>query len=613
MSTQLPQPNIEVASRNTTEELFPPDKRSFQDFNFALTKIRRLNTEWADLISRFERNRKIRKFIADQEAMRKDKVIAQDEYYIAIRQVEINIAREKPLYQSFLKQSRRVAIFSPADRTDLDPTLLEDEFTREVQQPGWDMDHVRAVDGTLLHGFTHFELEFDETHPLNIVPSYIPVDELRFPREIKDIQEAEFCVRVKDVSISSLRDLVTDFGFNKEESEKVMTAASEKNSLVTLYKLFFKDPDGFVYVAWLAENTSQWLKSPQKLYIGRDEITTTQVRVDSVQINEQGDSLPLPPQESTETETTPIFETEYPIITFPYEVIEDAKIVESEGRARKDSSFQDAESNLMSTYVNGAARSAHLQASPKDPNGLSSAAPKQLPTTIRNGQIWDTPMTFANLPAPSNSILDAIRLNSSMNSESTNQINFLVNNRKDSRKTATEVDQASQQNSLINSAGVANYSTTLQLLWTRVWQVVQSRAISGKIRFLPIFDANTGEYIGNDIEMISQKWVIKPAGDVDVIERQEQLMQMRNDLGVMLQSSAATIFLADYLKISYPTQGQKYIQALQEGNDKKNVIQALMMLLDNFASPEEFNALPPEEKERVTSIKEQAQLILQQP
>ena len=97
-----------------------------------------------------------------------------------------------------------------------------------------------------------------------------------------------------------------------------------------------------------------------------------------------------------------------------------------------------------------------------------------------------------------------------------------------------------------------------------MYEIIRSRVLAGLIQ-----DVNP-----NVAQLYGMEWAIKPAGDVDVIERQQTVQMMMTAWPVVQQTAAAPLFMADLIQKMFPEQAMKYIGALQQAQQQQQSAQA---------------------------------------
>jgi hypothetical protein len=182
------------------------------------------------------------------------------------------------------------------------------------------------------------------------------------------------------------------------------------------------------------------------------------------------------------------------------------------------------------------------------------------------------------------------------NSQEVGNVNFAVNNRQDTRKTAREVSAASEEASLLRSVQVSLYSTFIREIYSFVWLIVQSQGSQGKITIL--LDYSTGQ---NDMEALSYEYDIRAAGDTDLVKRQELLGLYMTYWPVVQNTPIALPFLAKMLKLAFAEDGVKYADMLMQ-NDPRIIIQGLLDSLKSTLDPNLVNSLDPKAQDQLATL-----------
>jgi hypothetical protein len=571
-------------------------KRLFE-FQAILPRLNRLVTKSDNKVrTKVEENRRLRFFAVDSEELRERKEIEEDETIVNIRTINTNIEREQPAFMGFLRNSRRIVTFSRKEGYEKIRTeQIEDEFTRGITYPGWEIPHYQRLDGCELHGWDALEVVLDLSKPFHVALDHIGHANLIFPEDSIDIQAHEVILRKYEVTASQLRDMVTDFDFNAQEVDKLISTrqdAATEDDLLCIYKVFFKYQKQ-VYSGWVElKLTNDWLKAPALHYIGWDEKT-----------------------QLATWERKPL--TFYPIFVLRYKLTEEKTIQSTNGRAVLDKPKQEALTALWSGFINGATRASNPSASPKNPSG-NGRSPSQLETGVPSGTAWSEPMDFWAPPYPDESMIRAAQHLDTQNSQEVGQLTFAVQNRRGSRTTAKEITAAEQQNALLNSVQLTLFSTDIREIYTLVWKIVQSRALQNLFPFLAVvpqetispIDGQVQQTLVNDLEMIGKEYEIRAAGDVDVIQRAEHLATFKEFWPIVGNTSIAPVFLQDMLRLAFPAYGEKYVAMLDNHQASKEVIGKLLQLVAGFvqANPQVMEGLPPEAKQSMMGLMQEAQL-----
>ncbi len=536
-----------------------PTRYDFKTYSYASARIKALERIWQLEIMETDRRRNTRYVNVSVEQMRTLGQIKMDAVFLPRRIADSNIRREQAVYSSYITQSRDVAKFRAVDRLPVPPEPLEREFTGFCQYDRWLRPLVEVIDGAQTHGWDGIETLFDESKPGHFCNRHIGHDNLWFAWDIFDIQQSPYVIIVYGATTSELAEYVDEYGFKEASAQEAMLKAqSQENrpdTRIRLYKVYFKDElEECVYVAWYSEWATDWLKDPEELDMGR--------------VDEGG---------------SPLAETEYPIEIFQYTISENEMITDTKGRVFLDEHDQEACTQLVTAYVNRAMRSSYLMFAPTSLQ--DDPAQKQGEVKLGDGMIFSQPMQQFSIDPPESEMLNAMLTITNQNSNELGQVNYAVTNRKDSRKTATEIQTANQQSAALSSVQVMLLSQFLKNLWTRCWKIVQSQVVQG----------NVVSSIVNWELYYRRTYSLLAAGDVDVIRRAEILTAMKQDWPVMQQTSAAQVFLEDILRNSpYADQADKYIAAIEQGNQKDNLIRGLGNAVKTLALDPKTGTLKPE-------------------
>lgn len=594
------------------------------EFSTVRTHLQSMVNDWEHFREKAKENRKTRDVEVSVEVMRREGSLDEDETLVPVRVIDTNITRDLPPYVNYVKNSRRLSIFTCLSNPDLKTDKLELEFTRGMTYPSWEVPIFKLLDGAATHGWDATEVVFDSSKPCNVSVEHIGFDKLFWPRSCKDIQQAKRIIREYDYTLIELRKFCKQYGWEAAQVNNIINARkSGKKDAETnkIYKTLFKE-DGVVMCAWfsLEDGCSDWLKKPAQHYIGIDE--------------QQPNPMTGQPI------WTPKPVVEYPIEILPYRESEKPKLVDKKGRVYLDAPKQEATTGILSSYLNGLSRATRVFASPKQDDGTGNSVRALENTEMQGGTIMDKPLDFFNIPYPDPQTLKALQWLDTSNSQETNQTNFAVMNREDSRKTAKEMSLAEQQGNMLNSVQLTLFSTYMRKTYGLCWLVVQSQALQGEIKFLlvnqpkpqmsmtapnqPLMNQQTGQPMMqdnwvNDIQTLSQDYDVRAAGDVDVVQKEERKQQMKQDWPVVQQTGLATAFLSDYIRLAYPDKGDQYAQILQQSVD--NEVKTLSALAAGFSRvleamvknhPELIKSLPPDDQARLGQMLQQGEQIAKQ-
>ncbi len=560
------------------------DKASFQ------TEFEKLFSEHSTRVTTLEENRKLRKNLVDIEAMKTTGELQPGQTFVGIRTIDQNVSREVPTYLQFIKGSRRMGIFQPIKQTGGSVEPLEIAVTTVLQYPDWELDYIRWVDGGLLHGYDFVEVVYDTTKPGHVAVNHIGAENLLCSLNGESIEQSPIVGRGYSVSIVDLESYVSSGIFTEAEAIRALRehvtqqSTDMSRAFATVYKCLFK-VNGVVHSIWYSRDVNLPLSTPIPYVNGR-------VRAETIQV-------PIPGTLETVPQTTyiDIPETEYPFVMFSPSITEEKRISTQYGHAVKAKYIQDSMSVLTTAGVNGCYAASMTQWSPKEGTYAAGGAARQTDTQIKQGKVWDRPMQPWSAPWPDAMLFRALDFLDTGNSAANNQISWAVNNRQDSRKTATEIQSANQTASQINSVQVLYLSIPMRKIVTKAYQIIKSCVQKGKLDF------------GIPAELFSADYIIKSAGDIDYVQRQERIASMQQDWPIVANTGAAQVFLSDYLRERYPATSERYIQAMAQPNDTA-LIQTLAMQLQQ-AVTDENGQLRPEWQSHQAILGQLAQTVQQ--
>lgn len=601
--------NLDLTIANP--EANSPEYEELFSYSKARIRINDLIDSWKSECDETEKRRQERYVDLDIESLRKSGDIQEDETFIPHRVIDTNIMRELPEFMAFLKQSNRLAIFNCKSNPEIQTDNIEIEFTKGLTYQGWYREFKKLVDGASLHGWDSIEVIFDETKPLHVGFEHVGHDRLFYNKKCSNFQDSEFLIRMYDVTLLRLEKFKAK-GFDAKQVDAIIsanTAKRKRDETVSIYKIYFKF-NNCVYVEWYSRdsNIDDWLKQPEKLKIGIAEQQSPDSALLQIDGQQGGNAL----SNFWVDKEVDL----YPVFQYLYKDDECETITEHVGRGFLDAPLQEAHTAIVSGFVNGLLRASNVYSSPATDDG-ESADIKQLDVQLVHGGIYSKPLNFFHTDYPDVSVLTAMQYLSTINAQATGKTSFAVSNRKDSRKTAKELSLAEKEEQQIESIGLADFSETLREIFSFVWIIVQSQALQGKIGFLqkivPIMvitpdgqQIASGETeIVNDNDIIKEQYDIRPAGDVDVIERGKKLQQMQVDWPVFQTTALAPKFLEDYVRLSYPDRAEEYTKILQQGDIGKQLVASLSTLLKAFTSKEDLKSLAPEQLAQLQQIEQQ--------
>lgn len=538
-------------------------------------------------------NRRLRSNKADVEQMRSAGLLQENQTFIGVRLINQNINQALPPLLSYLKQSPRMATFVPGDNS-----YLDQEFTRVLQYPGWEIPYIEVLDGAELNGIGYMMVKADNTKLGGVSMETIPFNEIIYDRRLKSLQDSP-AILIKHV-ITAVSFYHWDSFENFDKSSDAYKAIakrllSEEVNIIgddlVIYETFVK-VNGFVYRGWYYKDSRQWLKQPLPFSNGIEE-SVPEINIDPMAMTSEPTYL-----------NKPVHLTYYPIAVKRSEIKENRKHDEAEGRAVEDYHKQEAATTLMTSAVNGCTQAANTMWSPDGAN-LDGVAPAQLQYKIKNNAIWKTPMRAFTAPWPDPMIFKGIEAVTQQNAMENNQVAWAVNNRKDSRKTAKEIEAAQQQQGMLTGTSALVFSIFLRDVLTMTWPIVQSEAKKGSIKFLiEVSDPAEKEAI------LSKQYEVKPAGDIDFVEKQQRITNIQQDLPMFQGTPIGQEMMKEYVRLRYPEKYDQWSKILSQGNDSQ-LIQGLGQALQAVVTDEATGQLKPEFAAEAQSFQQLQQAVEQ--
>ncbi len=592
-------------------------------FNFQLIKPRltQLTAKWQAEIAETFTRRLIRNIDISVKALRDAGTIKEDETIVPVRVVDTNIEREKPAYINYLNASNRLSIFKCQAEPTLDCQALEAEWTNGMRYDEWNIPHFRVLDGAQLHGWDAVEVVYDESKPFHVAIEHIGHENFYFALDALDNQFCEVQVRRYSVSKLQLKDFKDKYGFDATQVDLCLKATESnynQDDNIFIYKCFYKYQD-IVYVGWYEERlTSDWLKKPAKLFLGI-----------KVKVKEQVPSAPVMtplgmvqgPMQLVEKWVDADIKM-IPVFILPYTETEQQTIASHKGRCFYDQYLQEAMTAITTGFTNAVVRSSNVYASvgADDPTNSSTSAPKQLDTPLVNGAVYDRPLNFFATPTPNPTVLNALQYLDMKNAADNGDVAFAVNNRQDSRKTAAEINTASQQQAMLSTVQVVLYSVFLRKVYSFAWLIAQSQALQERVPLLKTvekqqinFETKQVEVVMvNDLEKIGKTYQLFPAGDVDVIEKEQMINNMRMDWPVIQATPLANEFLKAFIEKRYPQYAQKWSAIIDQQIDLKTLLQQVMQFAMQLIDPAKAQALManPQAQQQMAQLMQQVQKAL---
>lgn len=580
-------------------------------------KLKRLEKDWNEITREAEKNRLKRKIEVNIETLRKMGLLKPDETLIPRRIINENINREQTTYIPYLKQSHRLAVFKCLSDPSINTENLEQEITDGLNYPGWDSQFLKCRDGAALHGWDSMEVVFDEEKPFHCANEHIGHPNLMFSRKALSLQACPFIMRKFELTPVTLEAFRDTLNFDPAQVKILLddfnTSESKMFDNICVYKVFLKQ-EGIVFVGWaeLGEKTTNWLKQPQPLFLGR--------RRQAVEM--QTVNRPVPDIMTGLDVATPTLqptlvwkdlpEKFYPIVILQYLETEEQCITQAKGRAFEDLPTQEAMTALGSLGVNGSVRASNVFGSVRKETG-TGAPPKKLDISLEHGVVYSEPIEFFTTPYPDAAVFRALNYMAVTNQQESGNIAAAVVNRPDSRKTKAEIDTANQEDQQQDSLPLNNFSNFMRQILSFDWHIIQSQALQGLITLLRTMKSSPeGAMVyENDYQLIGLQYSVRAAGDVDVVKRADKLNR-RFQVWPFVQGTPIQLeFIKDIIKEMLPDDARKYIEILDqaEANKDQMLVSLAQMLMS--AVTDESGKLKPEFANFAPELQKVQQMIQQ--
>ena len=549
------------------------------DYKKLETKLDEVKAILDDLTDKTIASRRLRYAEIDIEVEREAGRIQPDEMYIPVHTIDTNIRREQSSYIQYLTQSPRAVICKDATDSSVDLSLLEDDLTKKLRYDGWQRPMFSNADGMQQNGYSIMEVVYDTSVPGNVIAEQVASCDFAFVADTKDIQACEmvgrqyYFTKTKLLALCGDPKQPSDADWNREEVERVVSKDSpassadplessddKDKSLFRVQKLMFR-VNGVVQVGWACIGVGEdWLRAPRPLFIGRRKVTAP---AQPAQPAQQVGMMVIPPKPATPVQHEAVYETMYPYVLFQYLISENDKISHLKGRVFLDQDVQEGVSSLLSSTVTQARRAGGLIGS-KDTDDPNDDILQQSNIYFKPNCLVNKKVSFTYLPAPEPGMFQAIQVLALGNQQETSQVNFAENNnQRDSRKTAKAVTFAQETKQELTGVQVVLFSLGLTELYQKMVAVIKSRVLCGLIQVDP-----------KVASLYERTFIIKPSGDVDVIEKKQLIGMMAQSLEIMLKTPAGPAFLCDLLELAFPNTAAKYCQLIMQAQQQQQSQQA---------------------------------------
>jgi len=576
---------------------------SMPELTTVQAEFNRIVSTFKVFVDEVSENRKIRRASMNVAALREAKKLAEHETLVQVRVIDENVERDKPTYVAYLKQSARFAIFIKRDGSqDLRIPALESWFKTMMcyDDPPWEYDYIRLIDGALTHGLDYMEVVYDPTKPGHVATNHIGIDRLIYDLDFDDIQQSPQVARGYRLGVVEITKFRDEGLFKRAESDQLLahirqtsTTSAEYNDILepTVYKIYIKH-NGVVYFVWYSRVTQQFLTELMPFYNGiKRRVETTEMSLDPATFS----MVPQPRVTFQDAQ-----EQVYPFVLLRKKVTEDPSLRQVKGHAHDSYYLQESATALTSALINGTSTATTTMWAPDGDAGLEGSTVKQTDFIIKRNAVWNRPMRPFNPPYPDPSLIATLQHLESRNAVATNNQAFAVQNRKDSRKTAQELKMAEATTSQVNSVQVLHLSVCIREIARRAFLIMQSEVAANNI-VLPETLAP---------ELFSAEYIITSAGDIDYVERMEVIQSLQQDWPILSGTPLAPLILEDYIRYRYPMFADRYIAAIKSGNKDTSLIQGLSQLVQELALDDQ-GQLVPDAQPHKNELAQLSQLVAQ--
>lgn len=488
------------------------------------------------------------------------KMVLGNETFIGRRVIAENLKRELPVFIQYLKGSYR-HVTAIGDEVPLEIlNAIESETTKACRTGPWLETHIKTIQAMGLHGRGVFMVIPDSENLMDTDVVYIPTTDFIVPINSRDFQQAPMLGVRYMVSESQFKEWAKTHKWHADKAKAILDAHSTAETVYRNFKVYLvmTRTNSGIQQFWYSEDPNHMLSDPTPLFVGK------------MVMDDLGEAMPV----ATET---------YPLFPVFYEITENPVLVELKGRAHADMHDQEALTMGWTSYVNGMIRASELFAARDQQAAIENPETLQTSVLIKPGVVTKEKLIFYTPPAPDAGALMALQALRTENASGAGQTDFAASNRKDSRKTATELNAAKEQAVQSQTIPLTNFGIGYSALLNFRWSILQFNVESGfNTKFLATRP---------DARAFLGKVSILPAGDVDYVARDEKLTKYTNFYQLFAQTPAGIYFLKKILELAFPDE-YKQIEPLLQDNSR--AVGQLMLELLKALPPQIIQALPPQ-------------------
>jgi len=490
---------------------------------------------------------------------REDGLILEDEILIKRRVIDEVIRKEKPSYIAFFERPKHTALFKGAKNKNA--PLLDEAYTSLFRSASnWNEEFSSHVDAFLLHGRAWVEiLEVEgESNPFQF--EYVETVNLLHPLSARHPDDCAVIARQYDLTKGELDEYAETYDFDEEIVEKMKDQCFDSTYTTSrVYHVFTKDDNGFVKHSWVTDG-----------HLGRDKVL-------------DGDRILV---EESDFELGGRRQAKYPFILARLETRENPRIVESHGYAFMVEDDQEASTNIWTAVINGGVRASRLYPYVDQERGPDSNEVKQLQVSLEPGKLSDAKLDFLRIPWPGTEMISLAQALGVTGAQERGQPDVAATNRRDSRKTATEMQVAQQMAEGMRADRLTGYSAFWRRLLKRHWGLVVENI--DQISFLEDQPDEIREALINDI------WTLEPGGSTEYLARQESIQAITQILGLVQGTPMYAVLVTKLVELSLPQFYTELAQSVQKDQIGVTALQALASV--------PLDGLPPETVQQINQL-----------
>ena len=498
-------------------------------------------------------------------------LVEGNETFIGRRIIAENINRELPTFIQYLQQSyRHVSAAGPGIPIEA-LNAIEAEYTAGHRTTGWLTPELQAASASALHGRGYLMVVPDpENEILQTRVEYVATEDVICPLNLREFQNAPMIAVRYLIPMTTFELWATEKKWKKDtvngiKKQEAPDRAVTKQVPVYLVMLRF---NGVIHHFWYTDSPAQEILSEEILplftgHMGKDQT-----------------ALPSPV---------------YPLFPLYYQITENPVLLERKGRARLDMHDQEAATMGWTAFINGNLRASEIYIALDEPAMTENPEVVQTSECIKPGVVSKRKLTFYSPKAPEAGALVALQALRTENASGAGQVDFAAQNRQDSRKTATELQAASEQAQRHQTVPLTMFALGYSDLLAYRFGVVQTNVASGaNLKFLESRP---------EIRQILDKVEVRPAGDIDFVQRNEKLTKLTSYFPLYQNTAVGPVFLQKILELAFPDDYAQMGPLLQ---DQSRAVGQMMLQVLQALPP---NTLPPEDFAKVQNIVQQAQQV----